>query len=204
MKTLFFDIDGTLHKEDILFNFIVFLYRKHWLKTLLCLPLILLGIILWKLGNNSNLGVNMLYFIACFGLNEKGYRQAVAEFAQHFKATYTPFAQVQAKLNHSDRIFLISGSPVELIQAVYPNLTQQPNVRLIGSISQAKWGSRYISERCYAEHKRVMLDREYPNTQFDEGYSDSLKDLPILALCKQAFRVDKRGDIQPLTTDDKG
>lgn len=118
MKTLFFDIDGTLHKEDILFDFIVFLYRKHWLKTLLCLPLILLGIILWKLGNNSNLGVNMLYFIACFGLSEQRYSHRVAEFAQRFKATYTPFVKVQAKLNHTDRIFLISGSPVELIEAV--------------------------------------------------------------------------------------
>ncbi|MGC6248929.1 hypothetical protein ACNO7P_10905 [Bisgaard Taxon 45] len=50
----------------------------------------------------------------------------------------------------------------------------------------------------------MILDRQFPNTQFDEGYIDSLKDLPILALWKQAFRVDKSGDIQPLTTDYKG
>lgn len=49
-----------------------------------------------------------------------------------------------------------------------------------------------------------MLDREYSNTQFDEGYSDSLKDLPILALCKQAFKVDEKGDIKPFVTGYKG
>lgn len=198
MNPLFFDIDGTLHREDMFAAFLRFLIRRRWLNTLIFFPLILLGVLIWRCRPTGQLGVRLMYSTACIGLSESAYRQQVVQFATRFTRRYTPFKQVLAKLDTEQPILLISGSPSEIIQAVYTELVARENVSLIGTQTQSAYGTRWISQRCYREQKVKMLDKHFPNLHFAEGYSDSLSDLPILMRCERAFLIGKQGDIHAL------
>ncbi|WP_429946338.1 haloacid dehalogenase-like hydrolase [Bibersteinia trehalosi] len=204
MKPLFFDIDGTLHKEDMFAAFLRFLIARRLLTTLIFLPLILMGVLIWRCRPTGQLGVRLMYSTACIGLNEATYHQMIQQFAEQFKGSYTPFKQVLAKLNTPHRILLISGSPTEIIQAVYADLVARDNVRLIGTLTKPCCGTRQITQRCYREQKVKMLDKDFPNLHFAEGYSDSLSDVPILMRCERAFLISKQGDISVLHLQNSG
>lgn len=55
MKHIFFDLDGTLHKEDIEFAFMRFLLRKRILNLLIFLPIYPLALVIYAFFFNSKM-----------------------------------------------------------------------------------------------------------------------------------------------------
>lgn len=199
MHNIFFDLDGTLHKEDIFLAFILFLAKKRILNTLIFLPLLLQAGTLHLFFANGKLGINLALFCLTFGMNPAKQQQLIAEFSQHFQLT--PFANVREKLQqhlaNQQPIFLISGSPAELIRPLYSALLANDNVQLISSQFTHRAYAMWLRERCYAENKAIMLDRRFtPRITFEIGYSDSLSDKAILDRCQQAILIDKKGEMR--------
>ncbi|AUI66532.1 MULTISPECIES: haloacid dehalogenase-like hydrolase [Glaesserella] len=200
MKHIFFDLDGTLHKEDIEFAFIRYLLKKRPLNVLIFLPIYPLVLIVYKFFPTEKWSLNLLNFMISVGCSKVKMEHYFTDFKQQF--TLTPLPQVQQALQQhltaQDQIWIISGSPVELISHFYADLLQLPNVHLIGSSLEHRYGAILLKERCLAENKVKMLDKRIqPPIQFEIGYSDSLTDLPMFKRCKQAMWVTE-GKIQHL------
>lgn len=200
MKHIFFDLDGTLHKEDIEFAFMRFLFRKRILNLLIFLPVYPLASMIYAFFPTARWSLNILNFLITFGCSTSQMEKYLVDFKDYF--SLTPLPQVQQALHQhlaqQDQIWIISGSPVELISHFYADLLQQPNVHLIGSSLVHQYGAILLKERCLAENKVKMLDeRVQPAIQFDVGYSDSMTDLPMFKRCKKAMLITQEGKIVP-------
>ncbi|MDH2997562.1 hypothetical protein A1D22_07485 [Pasteurellaceae bacterium LFhippo2] len=200
MNNIFFDIDGTLHKEDIFFSFILFLAKKRIFNTLIFFPLLLQAVVLHLIFAKGKIGINLALFCLTLGTNQTKQKQLIAEFTQQFKLTPFPkvISKLQQHLSQQQQIFLISGSLEPLIKPLYSELLAHRNVKLICSHITHKSYAMWLSERCYAENKVKMLDRFFPNQiSFEIGYSDSLSDKPIFERCEKIVLIDKSGEMKP-------
>ncbi|OOH89355.1 hypothetical protein BMT54_06700 [Pasteurellaceae bacterium 15-036681] len=197
-QNIFFDLDGTLHKEDIFFSFILFLAKKRIFNTLILFPLLLQAVVLHLIFAKGKIGINLALFCLTLGTNQTKQKQFFTEFTQQFKLTPFPkvMAELQQHLSQQKQIFLISGSPEPLIKPLYSELLTHRGVKLIGSQITHKSYAMRLSEHCYAENKVKMLDRFFPKTNgFEIGYSDSLSDKPIFERCRKVVLIDKNGKI---------
>ncbi|RKR70743.1 haloacid dehalogenase-like hydrolase [Otariodibacter oris] len=200
MKYIFFDIDGTLHKEDAFKAFIRYLIGKRWGNLVIFFPFILVGFLLHKMLPTGKFGINLVFFFLGIGssLQKRG------EYAEEFSSTFTyhPFPDVVAKfseyLNKGYHVVLISGSPKILIQHIYKEWLEHDNVTLIAS--ELSLADFKLHSRCMAHHKLEMLDEHFQRAiYFEAGYSDSLSDLPVLTRCKFSFKVTEQGKIEPIS-----
>jgi phosphatidylglycerophosphatase C len=99
-------------------------------------------------------------------------------------------------LGRGDLVFLVSGSPEHLICAIYEDLLSNENIKLIGSRMERLAGAYLLRDRCVCEEKPRMLKHRMGHLVFFEsGYSDSDKDMPMLKLCVNRYRVGMGGDI---------
>lgn len=201
MKNVFFDLDGTLHKEDLLAALVKYLFTKRKWNLLFFLPILPLVFLIYRCFPTRKFSLNGLLFFLSFGCSTSEMERYITDFKRQF--TLTPLPQVQQALQHhlasQEQIWIISGSPVELISHFYADLLQQPNVHLIGSSLEHRYGAILLKERCLAENKVKMLDeRVQPPIQFDIGYSDSMTDLPMFKRCKQAMWITTEEEIKPL------
>ena len=74
-------------------------------------------------------------------------------------------------------------------------------MRLIASRVDKRTGWT-LGENNQNEEKVLRFEREYPNTQVDEFYSDSLSDTPMAKLANRAFLV-KGSELLPWPFDAK-
>ena len=94
-----------------------------------------------------------------------------------------------ARLRHDD--IISSASPDFLLRPVANRL----GVRLIASRVDKRSGWT-LGENNHDVEKVVRFRREYPNTEIDEFYSDSLSDTPMARLARRAFLV-KGSELTP-------
>lgn len=96
--------------------------------------------------------------------------------------------------------YLEKKRPDDIISSASPDFLLRPvtdrlGVRLIASRVDRHSGWT-LGENNHGEEKVRRLRREYPNTQIDEFYSDSLSDTPMAELARAAFIV-KGSEISP-------
>ena len=96
-----------------------------------------------------------------------------------------------------DSDIVSSASPDFLLRPV----TTRLGVRLIASRVDKRTGWT-LGENNQNEEKVLRFEREYPNTQVDEFYSDSLSDTPMAKLANTAFLV-KGSELLPWPFDAK-
>lgn len=203
MKYIFFDIDGTLHREDIFLEFIKFCISKRLFNLFILFPLIFLSFTLYLLNPKGKIALNCILFLIFLGINKKNIQNSIDEFCYYIPNKITPFNQVldilENHLSNGDKVILISGTPVEFIKKIYPKFFNKKNITVIASITQKKYYSFYLKERCVHTNKKKMLNRFFnKEINFSYGYSDSLTDLPILNLCDKAYIIDKKGSLKKL------
>lgn len=196
MKHIFFDLDGTLHKEDILREFIKYLIKNRKLNLFFFFPLLPFAFLIYKILPTKKWSLNCLLFLITFGSS----RLDTEQYLTHFKSVFIPTALLNVQevlkqhIEKQDKIWIISGSPVELIEIFYSDLLKHPQINLIGSHFTYKYRAILLKERCIAQDKVKMLDRKvHPQIQFDIGYSDNMSDLPIFRRCNQAVKISKDG-----------
>lgn len=124
-RVVFFDLDGTLHQQDMFGTFMRYLLRRQPLNALLVLPLLpAIGIALLVKGRAARWPMSLLLWGCTFGHSEARLKQLEKEFAHWFRGHVAAFPVVQARLtsyldaNDAD-IWLITGSPQTLVEQVY-------------------------------------------------------------------------------------
>ena len=204
-RVVFFDLDGTLHQQDLFGAFIRYLLRRLPLNALLVLPLLpFIGIAMLIKGRAARWPMSVLLWGCTFGRREATLNALEASFIIWFRATVTPFPRVQARLDsylqHQDAdVWLITGSPQTLVERVYADAPWMARVNLIGSQMRRACGGRVLSVRCLGHEKVAQLElRLGAPLRLYSGYSDSKQDNPLLFFCEHRWRVTPHGELEQL------
>ncbi|VFP86742.1 Phosphatidylglycerophosphatase C [Candidatus Erwinia haradaeae] len=200
-RIIFFDLDGTLHQEDIFRSFIYWLLWHHYFNILLLLVVLpLIGLGLAINGRASCWPISLLLWSMTVGHSESLLIQREEEFTNWFLQRQTPHVKIHQRVIEHLRcidtdIWLITGSPQALVERIYHNVDFFPHVQLIASQMVRSYGGRVLSMRCVGREKVAQLtERIGQPLQLESGYSDSVLDDPLLLFCQNRFRVTPSGD----------
>ncbi|HIE5386742.1 TPA: phosphatidylglycerophosphatase C [Enterobacter cancerogenus] len=204
-RVVFFDLDGTLHQQDMFGTFIRYLLRRQPLNALLVLPLLpVIGAGLLILGRASRWPMSLLLWGCTFGHSEARLKELEDDFVQWFRGYVTAFPVVQQRLtdylnaNDAD-IWLITGSPQPLVDRVYFDTPWLPRVNIIATQISRAYGGWVLTLRCLGHEKVVQLEKRIgAPLNLYSGYSDSKQDNPLLNFCQHRWRVTPMGDLQQL------
>ncbi|MEJ4045222.1 phosphatidylglycerophosphatase C [Erwinia sp. SLM-02] len=204
-RVIFFDLDGTLHQQDMFGTYMRWLLRRQPLNLLLVLPLlpvVAAGLLLR--GRAARWPMSLLLWSITFGHSEQRLLQREKEFARWFRQRVKAFPVVQQRLTdylNSDNadVWLITGSPQPLVEQVYFDSAFLPKVKLIASQMSRARGGRVLALRCLGHEKVAQLEEQIGTPlQLYSGYSDSNQDNPLLFFCQHRFRVTPVGELQQL------
>ncbi|WP_225622561.1 phosphatidylglycerophosphatase C [Musicola keenii] len=205
-RRVFFDVDGTLHRQDLFGAFLRFLLRRLPLNLLLLAPLLpVVGLGVWVCGHTKRWPVSLLLWGITFGRSEARLLRLEQRFIEHFRRRITPFPLVQQRLmsclaEQNTQVWVITGSPQHLVEAVYRDVPFMPEVHLIGSQIARRCGGWVLILRCLGREKVVQLEHRLGKPlKFECGYSDSRHDNPLMASCRQRWRVTASGQLRPWT-----
>lgn len=204
-RVVFFDLDGTLHQQDMFGTFLRYILRHQPLNALLVLPLlpVIAGGLLLK-GRAARWPMSLLLWGCTFGHSERHLNAIQQKFVSWFREHVIAFPVVQTRLTNylaaSDAdIWLITGSPQPLVEQVYCDTPWLPRVNLIASQISRRYGGWVLTMRCLGHEKVAQLERKIGTPlRLYSGYSDSKQDNPLLYFCQHRWRVTPRGDLQQL------
>lgn len=204
-RVVFFDLDGTLHQQDMFGTFMRWLLWRQPLNLLLVIPLLpVTGLGLLIKGRAARWPMSLLLWSITFGRSEARLAEREQQFADWFRQRVTAFPVVQQRLTDylsSDDadVWLITGSPQPLVEQVYFDSAFLPRVKLIASQMSRAYGGRVLAMRCLGHEKVAQLEEQIGTPlQLYSGYSDSKQDNPLLFFCQHRFRVTPGGDLQQL------
>ncbi|VFP79625.1 phosphatidylglycerophosphatase C [Candidatus Erwinia haradaeae] len=204
-RIVFFDLDGTLHKQDIFSSFIYWLLWRHPLNILLCgllLPLVGLGLLIY--GRATRWPISILLWSMTFGHRESVLLKREEQFTFWFSRRLTIFQKVHQQLieylqDEDVDIWLITGSPQSLVEKIYCNIILFKQVTLVASQMKRAYGGRVLFIRCVGKEKVFQLTKRIGHSlQLESGYSDSKQDDYLLFFCANRFRVTRLGEIRKL------
>ena len=85
-RVVFFDLDGTLHQQDMFGTFMRYLLRRQPLNALLVLPLLpVIGIALLVKGRAARWPMSLLLWASTFGRSERHLKRLEASFVRWFR-----------------------------------------------------------------------------------------------------------------------
>jgi haloacid dehalogenase superfamily, subfamily IF hydrolase, YfhB len=204
-RVIFFDLDGTLHQQDMFGSFLRFMLRHHPLNLLLVLPLLpVVAIVLLVKGRAARWPMSLLLWATTFGHSEARLKADEAKFVQWFRAHVTAFPEVHERLTgylSSDDadVWLITGSPKSLVEQVYFDTPWLPRVNVIASLTERRFGGWVLTLRCLGHEKVAQLEQKIGTPlRLWSGYSDSNQDNPLLYFCQHRWRVTPKGGLQQL------
>lgn len=164
-RVVFFDLDGTLHQQDMFGTFMRYLLRRQPLNALLVLPLLpIIGGALLIKGRAARWPMSLLLWGCTFGHSEARLKKLEKEFVTWFRGHVTAFPVVQERLtnylnaNDAD-IWLITGSPQSLVEQVYFDTPWLPRVNLIATQMGRAYGGWVLTMRCLGHEKVVQLEK---------------------------------------------
>lgn len=204
-RVVFFDLDGTLHQQDMFGTFMRYLLWRQPLNLLLVVPLLpVIGLGLLIKGRAARWPMSLLLWAITFGHSERQLLAREEAFAVWFRQRVTAFPVVQQRLtdyisSEDADVWLITGSPQPLVEKVYFDSAFLPRVKLIASQMRRGAGGRVLAMRCLGHEKVAQLEEQIGTPlQLYSGYSDSKQDNPLLFFCQHRWRVTPQGELQQL------
>jgi phosphatidylglycerophosphatase C len=164
----------------------------------------LIGLALLLLGRAARWPMSLLLWAITFGRSEATLKALERQFIEAFRQKVTAFPVVQMRLRqyldeHDAEVWLITGSPEQLVAQVYRDSAFLPRVRLVGSRIARRYGGWVLTLRCLGVQKVVQLEQRLgAPLKLYSGYSDSKQDNPLLFFCEHRWRVSKQGELQQL------
>lgn len=198
---VFFDVDGTLHSGDIFESYIRRLTQRSYLRTILCLPVLAIAFVSHRISPDRRLSLSVMIWALTFGLSRKSLEAFDDDFITQFRSSNCihakPWRELERHHREGAHLFVVSGSPENLVRRIYPTLSSDERVTLIGSELKRFMGGFYLAIRCVCSEKvRQIESHAGQNICFIAGYSDSNKDKPALELCESKYRISSTGEIE--------
>ncbi|ARZ00161.1 Phosphatidylglycerophosphatase C [Yersinia ruckeri] len=204
-RIIFFDLDGTLHQQDMFGSFLRFLIRHLPLNLLLVLPLLpIVGFGLLVNGRCARWPISLLLWGMTFGRRESDLNDLERRFVKIFRQKVVGFPVVKMRLRQyleqeNTQVWLITGSPQRLVEQVYHDSPYRHRLHLVGSQIARRNGGWILPLRCLGAEKVVQLEQRLGSPlKLYSGYSDSRQDNPLLFFCEHRWRVSKDGELQQL------
>ncbi|WP_324044883.1 HAD family hydrolase [Aeromonas caviae] len=177
------DFDDTLAPDDSHAGLLRFILRRRiW--PLLLWPLMALGAVIYLLPGQRSRGIALIWWAITFGLSPLAWRALIRQYSLTRPGLYR---EARALLTGEGyRCWVISASPRALVRAqLHRQLPRLPH-RIIGSRMGYRFGGLVPRFYCHGRHKLLpeLLTLEAALT-----LSDSLHDLPLLALGAQAWLI---------------
>ncbi len=203
-RIIFFDLDGTLHKQDLFGCYLRYCLGRqplNLLPVILFTPVILCGLLL---NTAARWPVSLLLWAVTVGHSEAFLQQQEKAFCQWFHSRIVPFPAVVRRLysylqEADTSLWLITGSPQSLVEGIYGPASFLPSVNVIASQMEYRLGGRVMSLRCFGQQKVRQLEQRLGNSLvLYSGYSDSTHDTPLMNFCQHRWRVTANGHLQPL------
>lgn len=204
-RAVFFDLDGTLHQQDMFGGFLRYLLCRLPLNAvlvLLLLPVIGGGLLLK--GRAARAPMSLLLWGCTFGHSEARLVRLEKQFSGWFRGRVTAFPQSLARLTDylqapDTDIWLITGSPQSLVRQVYFDTPWLAQVNLIASQISRRHGGWVLTLRCLGHEKVAQLEERIGiPLRLYSGYSDSRQDNPLLSCCRHRWRVTSQGELRQL------
>lgn len=173
-----FDFDKTIYAGDSSVDFVLYSFR-HYPKTLLVIPKIILYSMKYKLGKCTKTEMKEQFF--SFLQYIPNIDELLTTFWQTHKKKIKHFYALQ---NHQNDI-IISASPEFLLKPICENLGVKA---LIASPVDALTG-KFNGLNCHDVEKVRRFKEKYPKATVAEAYSDSLSDKPLFQLAHKAYLV---------------
>lgn len=205
VRVVFFDLDGTLHRQDMFGCFLRYLLRRLPLNMLLLIPVLpVAGLVLLARGRAARWPMSAILWAITFGRRQVRLEALERQFVALFRRRVTPFPDVQQRLSEylaagDAQVWLVTGSPQRLVEQVYHDVPFLPGVQLMGSKIERGLGGWVLALRCLGQEKVVQMEKRLGKPlKLYSGYSDSKQDNPLLFFCEHRWRVTRSGRLQQL------
>ncbi len=178
------DFDDTLAPGDSHAGLLRYILRRRiW--PLLLLPVIALGGLVYLVPSQRRRGISLIWWAITLWLSPLGWRKLVRAYCHTRPGLFREAHRLLEEEGH--RCWVISASPRALVRAqLYQQLPGQLPHRIIGSQMHYRLGGLMPRFYCHGQHKLLpeicALDTEL-------ALSDSLHDLPLLGLGKEAWLI---------------
>lgn len=174
-----FDFDGTIYRGDSSKDFFLFVLKRH-------------PIVLWTMPR-------FLYRAVLFGLKKCSKEYLKEGFFSFLK--YIPDTAQEVQLfwvAHKRKLYpwycereksadiIVSASPDFLISP----LMEGYRVTAVLATDVDPHTGNFLSKNCYGEEKVKRVASCFPNCIIESFYSDSISDLPLARIAKQAYFVE--------------
>ncbi|WP_420924978.1 HAD family hydrolase [Aeromonas veronii] len=178
------DFDDSLAPGDSHAGLLRYILRRRiW--PLLLLPVIALGGVVYLLPSQRRRGISLIWWAITFGLSPLGWRKLVRAYSHTRPGLFREAHRLLEEEGH--RCWVISASPCALVRAqLYQQLPGQLPHRIIGSQMHYRFGGLMPRFYCHAQHKLLP---EICALDVELALSDSLHDLPLLGLGKEAWLI---------------
>lgn len=178
------DFDDTLAPGDSHAGLLRYILRRR-LWPLLLLPVIALGGLVYLIPSQRRRGISLIWWAITLGLSPLGWRKLVRAYCRTRPGLFREARALLADVH--ERCWVISASPRALVRAQL--YQQQPGTlphRTLGSRMHYRCGGLMPRFYCHGRHKILPEIRALAAVL---SLSDSLHDLPLLALGAQAWLI---------------
>ena len=175
-----YDFDNTIYDGESVVDFFFYYCKKD--KTLLKhIPSLIYALMKYKKGQVTIEGALAKYGEAVgeYYRNNPTMQQDMVDFWDKHMHKIKPFY----KEIQSDDDLIISGSPEFSLDIICKRLGIK---KYIGSIIEEDGN---IKRLCIRENKVTAFLNEYPHTEIENFYTDSVNDLPLIEISKNAYLV---------------
>ena len=177
------DFDDTLAPGDSHAGLLRFILRRR-LWPLLLLPVIALGGLVYLVPSLRRQGISLIWRAITLGLSPLGWRQLVRAYCHTRPGLFREARALLLAEGH--RCWVLSASPRALVRAqLHRQLPRLPH-RIIGSRMHYRLGGLVPRFYCHGRHKILPGISALGATL---ALSDSLHDLPLLALGEEAWLI---------------
>ena len=176
-----FDFDNTIYDGESIIDFFLY-YCKKDITLLKYIPTVINALIKYKKGSItveeaiSRYGKTVTdYYVKNIGLGD--------EFVTFWDNNMHKIKPFYKKIQSDDDL-IISCSPEISLKIICERLGIK---KFIGTVIDDKTGE--ITRLCFRENKLKAFFREYPDTEIENFYTDSLNDQPLIDIGKNAYLV---------------
>lgn len=177
-----FDFDGTLVRGDSVTGFAVEYLLKRPGRLLFVLPCLPFAVMLMLFGRTRSAGVSWFWWQLTFGTRARPLALALARYAgttlaeRGNAATLGEFA---AHLGQGNAVVVATAAPALIVHRLLA-AKGLVGARVVGTRVLRRFGGLVARPHCIGETKVSELARRFGLASWDEVYSDSALDLPLM------------------------